>query len=107
MGRRVKVVVRRSNREIQLFNVMLRVAQKVTPSRRFPKVFGYREQNRKVNSQKGVFFLHVVFSTFTTHSASSNSDEFMKGQCPFIFSPKKKKNTWRLENASANLIKVY
>ena len=78
MGRKVKV---RSRQEIQLS--MLRVAQKVT--RQFPKVFRYTEQNEKVNSQKGAFFLHTVFSPdknhvlfhalFMTHSASNS--EFM------------------------------
>ena len=59
MGRKVKAIRRLGSRqEIQLS--MLRVAQKVT--RRFPKVFRYTEQNEKVNSQKGAFFLHIVFS---------------------------------------------
>ena len=64
MGRRVKAVVTKTK---QAGDPTLNVesgakghSQSPVP-RSLPKVFRYREQNQKVNSQKGAFFLHVVF----------------------------------------------
>ena len=57
MGRRVKGVKQAGD---QTFNIEgnATMTQKVTPH----KLFRYREQSQQINSQKGAFFLHVIFS---------------------------------------------